>query len=78
MMWVGCIAQGQRSSRSITPTGVNITFLESDLLIRVSENETREVCIVPIQKDFERSIPVHISFMDGSAIGNQNCEASEM
>ncbi len=48
--------------------GVNITIEEAN--ISVAENETREVCVVAIQKDFTRTIPVQIMYTDGTAIGN--------
>ena len=48
-------------------TAVNIT-LESTL-INVRENETSEVCITAVQKDFTRTITVDIMYMDGTAIG---------
>ena len=54
------------------PVGVNVTF--EDLVIRVSENETREVCVVPIQKDFTRTIPIQISYMQGTAIGKDRAQ----
>ena len=47
-------------------SGVNIT-IEPNIV--VNENEVKEVCVVAVQKDFTRSIPVQIMYMDGTATG---------
>lgn len=46
---------------------MNITFEETEII--VVENQVREICVVSVQKDFIRSIPVQLTYMDGTALG---------